>query len=94
MEDFVSSDQNHVFELHFTLAPGIAPEKVQGGLLLKGRHGALKMFFDEALFTATVVDGENYQTDPARPVKQIRLATRNSSGFTSKMRFEAADKAE
>ena len=94
VEDFVSSDQSHVFELHFTLAPGIAPEKVQGGLLLKGRHGALKMFFDEALFTATVVDGENYQTDPALPVKQIRLATRNSAGFTSKIRFEAADKAE
>lgn len=52
------------------------------------------MIFDEALFTATVVDGENYQTDPALPVKQIRLATRNSAGFTSKIRFEAADKAE
>ncbi len=86
LNDVVSAPLEHVYELHFTLAPGIAIRKSDDGFVLQSAKNTLEILL-KGEFSCEIVDGENYQTEPALPVKQLRLKFPKAALMKNTIRF-------
>lgn len=73
LTDNVTASAAHNYDFHFTMAPGITVTAADGAFLLTNGKKTLKMTIATTGYSWELADGENYQTDPARPIKQLRL---------------------
>lgn len=90
LRDEVTADKPHDYEFHFTAAPGISVDVDGKTICLRNSEMALKLFPQSDDCEISVVDAENYQTDPALPIKQVRILFKNKTNLdcTIQMRSE------
>ena len=79
LTDTIEAEKPHEYSLQFTLAPEVRAEVRNNSqvILHKGVMNITMNLSANAPFELDVVPGENFQTDPALPIQQLRVVFNN-----------------
>jgi hypothetical protein len=75
LTDTIVAGKPHDYSLQFTLAPEVRAEVKNNSqvILNKGDMNIVMKLSTEVPFELSVIPGENFQTDPALPIQQLRV---------------------
>ncbi len=88
LKDQVKASNAHAYDFRFTMAPGITVTANEGAFLLSNGKNTLKMTIAAKDYTWELADGENYQTDPALPIKQLRIRFEGKANLENAIAFQ------